>query len=180
ALPSVTSLQLFEMTHSTMKARWSRVDGVSGYTVLYAPLTDDGDLNNNEINVGDGVTEVELDGLMPDTEYTVTVYAMYGEESSDPIINQETTLPLSPPRNLQFLDITHNSAHISWDPPPSGVKGYRIMWVMTDGLITKETKVGPVNSYHLSELMSLMEYSVAIFALYNEGQSEPLTDGFTT
>lgn len=46
ALPSVASLQLFDATHSTMQARWSRVDGVSGYMLLYAPITDDGDLNN--------------------------------------------------------------------------------------------------------------------------------------
>nr|XP_033958086.1 collagen alpha-1(XIV) chain [Pseudochaenichthys georgianus] len=180
ALPSVTVLQLFDVTHSSMKARWDGVDGVSGYVLLYAPLRDDGDFTDKEEKLSDAVTELELDGLNPSTEYTVTLYAMFGDEASDPITIQRTTLPLSPPSNLQFSDITHNSAHIRWDAVPRGVKGYRILWVKTDGGVKKEVEVGPVNSYDLSELTSLSEYSVAISALYAEGQSEPLTDGFTT
>ncbi|XP_041844785.1 collagen alpha-1(XIV) chain [Melanotaenia boesemani] len=180
ALPSVTGFQLFDVTQSTMKARWDSVDGVSGYMLLYAPLTDDGDLTEKEVKVSDSVTELELDTLVPDTEYAVTVHAMYGDETSDPVTKQGTTLPLNPPINLQFSDITHNSAHIRWDPASSGIKGFRIVWVKTDGLVPNEMEVGPVTSYDLNELMSLTEYSVAIFALYNEGQSEPLTDGFTT
>lgn len=52
ALPTVTALQLLDVTHSTMKARWDRVDGVSGYMLLYAPLIDDGDLEEKEVTDG--------------------------------------------------------------------------------------------------------------------------------
>ncbi|XP_055083772.1 collagen alpha-1(XIV) chain isoform X1 [Periophthalmus magnuspinnatus] len=180
ALPAVTSLQLLDVTHSSMKARWNSVDDVSGYMILYAPISYDGDVIEKEVKVSDAVTEIDLDALTPQTEYTVTVYAMFGDEASEPITNQETTLPLSPPSNLQFSDITHNSARLSWDPAPDGVKGYRVSWEKTDAAITEEVVVGPVTSYDLRELTSLMEYSVAIFALYEEGQSEPLTDAFTT
>uniref|UniRef100_H3CW87 Collagen type XIV alpha 1 chain n=1 Tax=Tetraodon nigroviridis TaxID=99883 RepID=H3CW87_TETNG len=180
ALPSVTGLQLLDVTHSTMKVTWDRVEGASGYLLLYGPLIEDGQLNEKELKLSNAVTELELQALNPHTEYTVTVYAMYGDETSDPMTTQETTLPLNPPSNLQFSDITHKSAHISWDSAFPAAKGYRIVWVKTDGLVMEELIVGNVNSYDLSNLMSLTEYSVAVSAVYDEGQSEPLTDGFTT
>lgn len=49
ALPTVTGLELFDVTHNTMKARWDRIDGVSGYMLLYAPLTEGADLDEKEV-----------------------------------------------------------------------------------------------------------------------------------
>ena len=49
-------------------------------------------------------------------------------------------VPLSPPGNMQFSEITHNSAHINWEPP-QGANGYRISWVKADGLVEEEVCV---------------------------------------
>lgn len=44
-----------------------------------------------KVKVSDAVTELQLDGLIPHTEYTVSVYALHADEASDPMTQQETT-----------------------------------------------------------------------------------------
>ncbi|KAA0709869.1 Collagen alpha-1(XIV) chain [Triplophysa tibetana] len=150
-LPTVNNLELYDITHSTMR-----------------------------VKVDDSVTQVELEGLTPDTEYTVTVYAMYGEEASDPMTGQQTTLPLTPARNLRISDVSHNSAKLSWDSASRKLKGYHIVYVKTDTVETNKVEMGPVTTLQLRNLTSLTEYTVAIFPVYDEGQADALTDSFTT
>ncbi|XP_057684257.1 collagen alpha-1(XIV) chain-like [Corythoichthys intestinalis] len=179
-LPTVESLDLSEPTHNTMRVRWSAAPAASGYMILYAPLSQGEPDDDKEVKVAADVREAELEGLTPSTEYTVTVYAMYGEEASDPVTGQLSTLALLPVTGLRLSDVGHNSAQLSWDSPYTKVIGYTVVFARSDGVESNQVEVGRVTNWSLNDLSPLTEYTVGVIAAYDVGRAEPTTQSFST
>ncbi|XP_077447022.1 collagen alpha-1(XIV) chain-like [Stigmatopora argus] len=179
-LPTVDSLDLSEATHNTMRVRWSAAPGASGYMILYAPLTQGEPDDDKEVKVAADVQEAELEGLTPSTEYTVTVYAMYGEEASDPVTGQLSTLALLPVTDLRLTDVGRDSARLTWDSPSLKVIGYSVVYTRSDGVESNQAEAGQATNWLLSNLSPQTKYTVGVVATYDEGQAEPATRSFTT
>ncbi|KAE8286439.1 Collagen alpha-1(XII) chain Precursor [Larimichthys crocea] len=121
----------------------------------------------------------------PDTEYSVTVTAIYPDESeSEDLFGNERTLPPEPPRNLRVFNATISSLSVKWDATPGPVQNYKITYKPVAGGEPLSTQVGgKKTSIILQKLDPDTLYSVNVAAVYptgvskdiaGEGQTKPL------
>uniref|UniRef100_A0A8C6NAI8 Uncharacterized protein n=1 Tax=Melopsittacus undulatus TaxID=13146 RepID=A0A8C6NAI8_MELUD len=178
-LSSPRSLRVSELSHNSIRLSWKAAQGATQYLVLCSAAPDGAEDYTTEVKVSQ--PEVLLDGLSPSTEYSIAVYAMYGEDASDPASIQETTLALSPPRYLSFSELSHASVRVSWEAASPAVKAHHVSYVSSRGSNAAEVEVpGTATSTVLSPLSSLTQYFISVRSTYDEGDSFPITGNVTT
>ncbi|XP_034531147.1 collagen alpha-1(XII) chain [Notolabrus celidotus] len=179
-LAAVRSMDIFDEQTTTMRVRWERAQGASGYMLLYSAINASQPTTDQEIRVGGDSADVQLVKLIPNTAYSVSLFALYGESVSEPLTKQGVTLPLPPAGELKVRDITHSSMRLNWDAAPGLVRKYLITYKPEEG-DTKELEVGgSLTTRVLDNLMSQTEYALAVTPMYDEGPGQPmLGEGIT-
>ncbi|KGL80655.1 Collagen alpha-1(XX) chain, partial [Tinamus guttatus] len=172
------SLRVSELSHNSMRLSWKVAPGATHYLVLCSAAPRGAEDYTVEVKVAQ--PEVLLDRLSPSTEYSVAVYAMYGEEASDPASIQETTLPLRPPRYLSFSEIGHASVRVSWEAASPAATAHRVSYASSRGSSTEVEVPGTASSTVLKPLSSLTQYFISVRSTYDEGDSFPITGNVTT
>ncbi|ELW72743.1 Collagen alpha-1(XIV) chain [Tupaia chinensis] len=169
-----------EVTARSFMVNWTHAPGdVEKYRVVYYPTRGG---KPDEVVVDGSVSSTVLKNLMSLTEYQIAVFAVYAHTASEGLRGTETTLALPMASDLELYDVTENSLRVRWDAVP-GASGYLILYApLTEGLAgdEKEVEVDPITTFPLKGLTPLTDYTIAIFSIYDEGQSEPLTGMFTT
>ncbi|TSM04846.1 Collagen alpha-1(XIV) chain [Bagarius yarrelli] len=162
------SLEVTPSSPSSLRVRWRPAHGATQYMALYSALTDGEPDDAREVKFRADQTDVKLQDLMPSTDYSVTVYALYEDEPSDPITAIATTFPLPSPLTLQFPMVSHSTLKVTWVPGSGDVPAHRVTYSTNHGSDVKQN------------LSSLSKYLVSVQSLYVKGLSAPLTGNITT
>ncbi|KAK5863096.1 hypothetical protein PBY51_000152 [Eleginops maclovinus] len=179
-LATPANLEVTPSSYSTLKVSWGAAPGATQYMILYSALSHGEPDDAKEEKYGAEQTMVELTGLLPATDYSVTLYALYEEDPSDPVTAVSATLPLPPPMSVQFPMVTHSMLKVSWVPGAGDVPGHRITYSTNHGSDVKQVEVTGLNSVVVQNLSSLSRYLVSIQSNYPQGLSAALTSNITT
>ncbi|XP_072315739.1 collagen alpha-1(XIV) chain, partial [Eucyclogobius newberryi] len=126
------------------------------------------------------LTELTLEDLLPSTDYSVTLYALYEDEPSEPLTAIAATFPLPPPQSLSFPLVSHSRVRVSWSPGAVQVPGHRITLSTNHGSDVRQVEVEGLNSVLVQNLSSLSKYQVSVHSMFPQGESVAATGNVTT
>ncbi|KAM8863642.1 collagen alpha-1(XX) chain-like isoform 2-T2 [Spinachia spinachia] len=176
-----TDLEVTPSSFSALRVSWGSAPGATQYMILYSALNhgEPEDAKEEKFSA-EQIGGVELAGLLPATDYSVTLYALYDEDPSDPVTAVATTLHVPPPVSIQFPMVTHSMLRVSWVPGALDVPGHRITYSTNHGSDVKQVEVAGLNSVVVQNLSSLSRYLVSVQSHYPLGLSAALTSNVTT
>nr|XP_014348789.1 PREDICTED: collagen alpha-1(XII) chain [Latimeria chalumnae] len=173
------NLKVFGATTNSLNVRWDHADGpVQQYRIIYAPTV--GDPIEEFTTVPGRRNNVVLQPLQSDTPYKITVVAVYSDGEGGQMTGNGRTVGLLEPTNLRVSDEWYTRFRVSWDPAPSPVLGYKVVYQPTDADETMEVFVGDVTTTTLLNLVPGTTYDVKVYAQYDSGSSGALTGEGTT
>ncbi|XP_061479123.1 collagen alpha-1(XII) chain isoform X1 [Rhineura floridana] len=173
------NIRVFDPTTDSLSVQWDHADGpVQQYRIIYSPTV--GDPIDEYTMVPGRRNNVLLQPLQPDTPYKITIVAVYEDGEGGQLTGNGKTVGLLSPRNIRISDEWYTRFRVAWDPAPSPVLGYKIVYKPVGTDAPMEVFVGEVTSYTLSNLSPSTSYDVNVYAQYDSGLSVPLVDQGTT
>ncbi|XP_034451613.1 tenascin isoform X1 [Hippoglossus hippoglossus] len=171
-----------DVTDTTALVTWFQpVAHVDGISISYGPSSNPADRSIVELSSTD--TQYHLGGLIPDTQYEVSLTARMGERTSIPVY--ETLLTdLDAPRDLQMVELTDESITLEWKNSQAQVENYRIKYGPLSGGDHGEMLFPPgpkeTTQAKITGLRPGTEYGMGVTAVKDERESLPTTTNAVT
>uniref|UniRef100_A0A8C6V4Q2 Fibronectin n=1 Tax=Neogobius melanostomus TaxID=47308 RepID=A0A8C6V4Q2_9GOBI len=171
---SPTDMQVKEVNDHSVTVRWSPAQGpIKGYRVTSKPRNGQGP-SFTEV-VAPDQTEITFSGLMPSSEYIVSVSALGRDGESTPLVVNAFT-NIDRPKDLSFSDVDSTSLRITWDSPEGIVTSYRVFYASSEEG-ERELYPAPRGDAESAVIYGLQpgtEYTVKVIALHDDTESTPV------
>uniref|UniRef100_A0A2K5RMZ7 Collagen alpha-1(VII) chain n=1 Tax=Cebus imitator TaxID=2715852 RepID=A0A2K5RMZ7_CEBIM len=177
-LGPVRTVRVTQTGSSSVTIAWTRVPGATGYRVSWhsAHGPEKSQLVSGEATVA------ELDGLEPDTEYTVHVRAHVAGVDGSPasVLVRTAPEPVGRVSRLQILNASSDVLRITW-VGVTGATAYRLAWGRSEGgPMRHQILPGNTDSAEIRGLEGGVSYSVRVTALVGDREGAPVSIVVTT
>ncbi|XP_077417033.1 tenascin isoform X3 [Vanacampus margaritifer] len=177
-----SQVNIRDVTDTTALVTWVQpVANVDGISISFGPGSSLAD--NSVVELSSTDTQYHLGGLIPDTQYEVSLTARRGERSSVPVYDSFLT-DLDAPRDLQKLELTDESITLEWKNSQAQVDNYRIKYGPLSGGEHREllfpAGLKDTTQAKIIGLRPGTEYGMGVTAVKGERESLPTTTNAVT
>ncbi|XP_074454098.1 tenascin-R isoform X3 [Larus michahellis] len=165
----ITQLHFSQLTSSSVNVTWSDPSPPADRLILtYSPRDEE---EAQQLMLDGTRRHVSLTSLQPSTEYLVSLVAMHGSVSSEPVVGSITT-GIDGPKDLRVGNITQESMIVYWSPPITTFDHYRISYRTTEGRTDSTTITSDATEYALRRLQPATKYEIRVKSVRGREESE--------
>ncbi|XP_042074930.1 tenascin-N isoform X4 [Haplochromis burtoni] len=173
-----TNLVTTEVTEDTATVSWDQAQAeIEGYMLSYTSAEG----SSSDISVARDSTSYRLIGLRPGVLHTVYIWAYKGDKVSGKSSTEAET-NIDSPKDLRAVDVTLDSASLTWTPPLADIEGYILTYRDEEGNMETVEKqlVAGESSFAASSLEMGKRYIVTIIAYRGNKRSKVVETIFKT
>uniref|UniRef100_A0AAQ5YZ76 Tenascin R (restrictin, janusin) n=1 Tax=Amphiprion ocellaris TaxID=80972 RepID=A0AAQ5YZ76_AMPOC len=173
----VTHLYLSEVTSDSVSVAWSAPAPPADLFILSYSSADGTD--TSKVTLDGSKTRSLVQGLLPSTQYTVSLITIQGDVTSEPITASLTT-GMDPPKEMMVSDVTEDSVTISWIKPLAPFEYYKLSYQSDRGRVDSMVIDSDVTNYTLSSLFPATEYEISLNAVRGSQESKVVSTSVFT
>uniref|UniRef100_A0A674CBA5 Tenascin R (restrictin, janusin) n=1 Tax=Salmo trutta TaxID=8032 RepID=A0A674CBA5_SALTR len=173
----VIALYLSDITWDSVTVAWSAPAPPADLYILSYSSEDGTD--TSKVTLDGSKTRSSVEGLLPSTQYTVSLITIQGEVTSEAVTATLTT-GMDPPKEMTVSYVTEDSVIISWLRPFAPFDDYKMSYQSARGRVDSIVIDKDVTNYTLSSLHPATEYEINLNAVRGSQESKSITTSVFT